>query len=511
MSPGHLPGHWASARLDEACTLVTDGTHHSPPNGPHGEYKYVTAKNVRPLGLDLADLTHVSEEVHRGIYARCPVEHEDVLYIKDGVTTGLAAVNTLKEEFSLLSSVALLKPDRRVLNPYFLKHWLNSPATFRAMTRRMSGTAIRRLVLREIRRAEVPIPPLGEQCRIVEALDAELTKLEAAVAGLARTEANLKRYRASVLKAAVAGKLVPTEAELVRQERRDHEPATVLLDRILTERRRRWGEPELDRFKSPSPDRWKDNYKEPLVPESERLPDLPEGWCWSTVDQLGEVSGGLTQNPKRSTYPTQMPYLRVANVYANRLELDDVRAIGLRETELSRVLLLPGDLLVVEGNGSIDQIGRVALWGGGIQGCVHQNHIIKVRLDPVKLGTWVLFWLLSPSGREHVVKMASSTSGLHTLSISKVASLPVPLPPADEQARIVSQIERILTIVSEVEKGVHSALARCNRLRQSVLGWAFSGRLVDHDATDEPAVVLIDRIREERGRGASRTRPERST
>jgi type I restriction enzyme S subunit len=170
---------WAEARLDEVCTLITDGTYHSPPNSKRGDFRYVTAKNIRPWGLDLTDITWVSKDVHEEIFARCPVEIGDVLYIKDSVTTGLAAINHLKEPFSLLSSVALLKPDRRILHPAFLKHWLNSPEIFARMTADMTGSAIRRLVLRQIRSALILLPSLNEQKRIADKLDAILAQVDA--------------------------------------------------------------------------------------------------------------------------------------------------------------------------------------------------------------------------------------------------------------------------------------------------------------------------------------------
>ena len=141
----------------------------------------------------------------------------------------------------------------------------------------------------------------AEQQRVVEAIDSYLTRLDDAVASLERVQAKLKAYRASVLKAAVEGRLVPTEASLARAEKRDYEPAEVLLARILKERRRRWEEAELAKLKAagktPKDDKWKAKYQEPVAPDTSTLPELPEGWCWATVDQL--LDGRRTQRPRR--------------------------------------------------------------------------------------------------------------------------------------------------------------------------------------------------------------------
>jgi type I restriction enzyme S subunit len=348
----------------------------------------------------------------------------------------------------------------------------------------------------------VPIPPSSEQRRIVAGIETQFKRLDAAVVGLERAQANIRRYKAAVLQAACEGRLVPTEAELARAEGRNYEPADQLLARILAERRARWEADYLEKQRAkgrePKDDKWKQKYKEPAPPDREELPELPEGWAWTTMAQTGSVIGGLTKNSKRKDYPLQLPYLRVANVYADELRLDDVREIGVRETELERVLLKKGDLLVVEGNGSIEQIGRVALWNGSIEPCVHQNHIIKVRFTYVELGKYILLWLLSTSGREHITRVASSTSGLYTLSLSKVSSIPIPLPPLTEQRRIVAEVERRLSLVAALEASVEAALARAGRLRQAVLKQAFEGRLVPQDPDDEPASVLLERIKAER-------------
>jgi type I restriction enzyme, S subunit len=160
-----------TVRLSEVCELINDGTHSSPLNSATGAFRYITSKNVRPGRLDLADVTYVGADVHTEIYARCPVRMGDVLYVKDGVNAGTAAFNTLQEPFSLLSSVALIRPNRNLLNPLFLVHWLNSPLGYQTMIRNKSGSAITRLILQEIRQARVPLPSLSDQHRIAGQLE----------------------------------------------------------------------------------------------------------------------------------------------------------------------------------------------------------------------------------------------------------------------------------------------------------------------------------------------------
>lgn len=162
---------WPMSTFDDVTSLITDGTHHSPQTSESGDYLYLTSKNIRQNYLDLSNADYVDAAVHREIYKRCPVKKGDVLLTKDGANTGLAAENTLEEEFSLLSSVALLRPKAGVLSSRYLVHWINSPIGQRLMIQNMSGSAIRRLILAEIRRKEIPLPPLSEQKRIADILD----------------------------------------------------------------------------------------------------------------------------------------------------------------------------------------------------------------------------------------------------------------------------------------------------------------------------------------------------
>ena len=155
-------------------------------------------------------------------------------------------------------------------------------------------------------------------------------------------------------------------------------------------------------------------------------------------------------------------------------------------------------MLIVEGNGSPSQIGRMAIWKGDIEDCVHQNHIIRARLVGELSAKYAETYWNSPTGASEVSKVASSTSGLYTLSVSKVSVLPIPLPPMAEQRRIVAEVERRLSVIRQADATVEASLLRAERLRQSILNQAFSGRLVPQDPDDEPASALLERIRAER-------------
>ena len=215
---------------------------------------------------------------------------------------------------------------------------------------------------------------------------------------------------------------------------------------------------------------------------------MPEGWTWARLEQLGFAIGGLTKNPKRAKLKRLLPYLRVANVYANELRLTEMEQIGFEDRELDELRLQAGDLLIVEGNGSKAQIGRVAIWDGPIEPCVHQNHVIKVRPVDATMSAWILHWLLSPVGRHFVELAASSTSGLFTLSVSKVSNLAIAIPPLGERVRIVAEVERRLSVIDELAEVVSANLQRAARLRQSILDRAFTGRLTSNNGASQQAV-----------------------
>jgi type I restriction enzyme, S subunit len=212
---GDVPEGWATCRLRYLTNLIVDGTHHSPVSLPNGDYLYITAKNIKEYGFDLTEITYVTELEHCEIYLRCPVRKGDVLYIKDGATAGIAMVNPLVEEFSLLSSVALIRTMPSKLIPEFITYQLNASQFKRPALNGLVGGAMTRFTLDIISRFVVAVPPVEEQRTIVAQLDKETAKFDTLTAEAGRAIDLLQERRTALISAAVTGQID------VRRQRRN--------------------------------------------------------------------------------------------------------------------------------------------------------------------------------------------------------------------------------------------------------------------------------------------------
>jgi type I restriction enzyme S subunit len=353
------------------------------------------------------------------------------------------------------------------------------------------------------------VAPLSEQRRILAEIEKQFTRLEAGVVALNRVRANLKRYRAAVLKAAVEGRLVATEAELARREGRAYEPASELLKRILAERRTRWEADQLAKLHAAGNEQkdgsWKQRYKEPAGPDTANLPSLPDGWTWATVAQIGEVQLGRQRSPKKRSkdYPTK--YIRAANITETGIDLTDVLDMEFDPQERERYLLRHGDIVLSEASGSPTQVGKPAIWRDELPGCCFQNTVIRLR--PLGLPSEFPLVVFKDCYWNGTFAKVAGGVGINHLGADKFSSVPVPVPPLVEQRRIVAEVERRLSVIDELGMQIEANLKRGERLRQAILKHAFEGKLVPQDPNDEPASVLLERIRTEHKKTLQRASP----
>lgn len=189
------------------------------------------------------------------------------------------------------------------------------------------------------------------------------------------------------------------------------------------------------------------------------------------LSDIAAITGGLTKNSRRDKLELRKPYLRVANVFFASIDTTEILDIGLTKEEYEKTLLRNGDLLFVEGNGSPDQIGRVAIWNGEIEDCVHQNHLIKARFDLKRMNpVFAMYYFISERGRNQIKKRAVSTSGLYTLSVSKIADFEIPNPPMELQQQFAAFVAAIDKSKATVQKALDETQLLFDSLMQQYFG-----------------------------------------
>ncbi|EKO3780543.1 restriction endonuclease subunit S [Vibrio metschnikovii] len=384
------------------------------------------------------------------------------------------------------------RPLSDCINPLFVLLYLKAPIFLKVGETKMTGSAGQKRVPKDFfAENPLPFPPSAEQHRIVAKVD-ELMVLcdqleqqtEASIEAhqvlvttlldiltnsadadelmqnwarisehfdtLFTTEESIDQLKQTILQLAVMGKLVPQDPS--------DEPAAELLKRIAEEKAQLVEEKKIKTQKALSP-----------ISEDEKPFTLPSGWVWTHMDGLFYVSGGLQKTPKRTPVSNHFPYLAVANVQRGRLELDELKRFEVTPEELEQYKLLAGDLMVVEGNGSENEIGRCAVWSEDVPDCLHQNHLIRCRPLIPALSFWVLNVLNSPLGINTMKSLAVTSSGLYNLSVGKIRGIFLPMPPLNEQKRIVNKVKELTSICDQLKAHLNESQATQLHLTDTIV------------------------------------------
>ena len=347
--------------------------------------------------------------------------------------------------------------------------------------------------------ASIPLAPLPEQHRIVAKIESLFAKLDEGVAALKRAETNLERYRTSVLKAAVEGRLT-------EQWRRENPPAETgedLLRRILAERRKWWEAEQLARFEAKGrkpPKNWKAKYKEPATLDTSGLPGLPEGWCWATVDQ---VSVQMRNGRSVRTRAGGFPILRLSAITGAVLDDRDTKEGDWGPEEAEPFRVREGDFFVSRGNGSLDLIGRASLADDRVGEVAFPDTMIRVTFACRQLvrARFVAAIWNSQFIRGQITKCAKTSAGIYKINQMDLRGVIVPVPPVGEQDLITGSHREFASARSHLANQLTGWRHRASALRQSILKQAFEGRLVPQDPNDEPASGLLHWIRAEEESG----------
>jgi len=497
-----IPANWEPADL-VSVAVVTSGQ--SPPGST-----YNTIGEGLPFFQGKAEFGDVSPTPVKWCSAPLRIAHPGDVLIS--VRAPVGPTNLADVECCIGRGLAAITPLGGMPSKFYLYYLRHSVED---LVRQATGTTFQAISGKQLRAHEVLVPPLPEQHRIVEAIESYLTRLDDAVASLDRVQQNLKRYRASVLKAAVEGHLVPTEAELARKEGRSYEPASELLKRILVERRKKWIENAGEKARAKTEEKarkvgqsWTHNdnvktlekerakaakrYKEPTTPDTTNLPNLPKGWCWATVDQLAsQVVDCLHSTP---TFVSRgRACLDTNSMSSDGVVLERLRFVD-EETFLDRnrrMQPLKGDVVFArEGT-----VGTAICLRDDPRVCLGQRVMI-IRPGSALSGEYLANSLMSTViKRQYEANIAGST--VAHINMADIRRFAIPVPPLQEQQRIVADLARVATLIRSSSQSSVRGSRVCHHLRQSILKWAFEGKLVPQDPEDEPASALLDRIKAE--------------
>lgn len=493
---GGIPESWTWAQLSELGSWAGGGTpsKQEPAYWSGGTVPWVSPKDMKSFEIHDSE-DHITEEA---------ISSSATIKLPPGTVLMVTRSGILKHTFPVaVSRVAVtLNQDLKALTPSggvrpeFIAHALRCFSQQVIHRCSKDGTTVQSIETAELRRFRIPLAPVQEQSRIVEELDELLSDVDAGVAAVDEARAKLARYRAAVLKAAVQGALT---AEW-RQHHPATEPASELLNRILAERRRHWEEGQLRKYGAEGKDlplSWKARYTEPDAVDDNRLPVLPRGWCWAAVAQCGEVKLGRQRAPQHHVGEHMRPYLRVANVYEDRIDTRDVKSMNFTPSEFETYALRYGDILLNEGQ-SPELVGRPAMYRDEVPGCCYQKTLLRFRsfvgIEPAF--ALAVFRSYLHSGRFR--QSANITTSIAHLAAERFVVIEFPVPPQEEQRAIVEALEDQLSVVAHVEAELEAKLASAAALRQAILRHAFTGKLVPQDPTDEPASELLKRIAAER-------------
>ncbi len=427
-------------------------------------------------GVTLDKAFYISNEKADQL-SRYRVRKGDLLFSRSA-SVGRAGLVSESLEGSVINyHLMRLRLESAIIDPRLFIYYVRGSSVVSAYLREVNHGATRDGInTTDLLGMPVAVPPRDAQDRIVGRIEELFSDLEAGVAALTRARGNLKRYRASVLKAAVEGALT---AEW-RTRHPQVEPASKLLERLLTERRRQWEADQLAKFaaagKQP-PNNWQAKYAEPSPPDTTNLPTLPTGWCWANVEQVTTlVTKGSSPGWQGFDYvDAGVPFVRSQNIRWGSADLTELVYLPPEFNDSHQnSIIREGDVLLNLVGASI---GRAAVAPMAMDGANTNQAVGIIRLAPNSiLNQLLVHFLLSPLLQSHIAKTKADVARAN-FNLDDVRPTPIPLPPLAEQQQIVATVSEKLSQIESAEVAIEHSLRRAARLRQSILKNAFEGRI----------------------------------
>lgn len=320
-----------------------------------------------------------------------------------------------------------------LLNDY-LYYYL--PGILKMINNATPSVTVKHLSANTLRKTQIPLPPLAEQQRIVDRIESLFARLDEAKEKAQAVVDSFETRKAAILHKAFTGELTA---------------------------------------------KWREEHGVGM-----------ESWGTRELAECFEIVSGIQKTPARSPKDNPVPYLTVANVYRGRIDLSDIRYFEVTSKEIEKLKLQDKDILIVEGNGSGNEIGRCAIWHNELPLCIHQNHIIRMRRKTADiLPEYALHYLNSEAGKSIMRERSKTTAGLFNLSAGKIKTIPLPMASLDEQSEMIHFIDSLLEKEQQAKEVAEAVLEQIDLMKKSILARAFRGELGTNDPSEESAVELL--------------------
>jgi len=447
-----------------------------------GEIPWISPKDMKSL-LVRGSEDKITDDAIENSSAKLIPSGSLLFVVRSGILRRTLPIALTRIDAAVNQDLKALTPSDHIFAEYLLYHALAFNNEIRRSCSK-DGTTVESLEFSALKEYPVPVAPLPEQHRIVARIEELFSRLDAGVQALRRARAQLQRYRQSVLQAAVTGRLT---AEW-RAAHPEVEPAEKLLKRI---KENKYNEKRL-----------KVAHDYDLL----NLPKLPVTWIWTTIEQVSNLVTDGDHNPPKRT-ANGIPHLTARNIKNWSISEEGCTYICQADFEIVRKRYNPlvNDVIVT----CVGTVGRTAIVPEGYTFSADRN-LAAVRLVPKGMEPKFLQYNLNTSASQTAILGASGSTAQPHFYLGDIRAFPVALAPIEEQQEIISEIEHCFSIIDELEVQFEVNMKRSNCLRQSILQRAFEGKLVPQDPSDEPASLLLERIRAERiktsqpsGRGRS--------
>lgn len=477
-----LPEGWCHGFLNELGQLARGKSKHRPRNDPklYGEFvPFIQTGEVARSGGRISTFSKMYSEF--GVQQSRIFPKETVCIT---IAANIADTGILGFDACFPDSIVGLIADTRLANPYFVEYFLR---TIREdLAQFAPATAQANINLEILNQVSVPLPPLNEQKRIVTKIEELRDRHQAAKQALEEVPKLCDRFRQSVLAAAFRGDLTADW----REENPDVEPASVLLERIRIERQKSWEKADDNKRKS--------KYKEPIRVDPCVLPEIPLEWEWVSLDSL------ITYGPQNGLYLPQtaygigVPILRIDNFqdgWSNSSE--ELRLVNASENDIALYSLQEDDLVINRVN-SPSHLGKTLLVEPRNLPSLFESNMMRLKIAKTISVKYLELYLRSPLGKKLLTEHAKWAVNQASINQTDVKTTAIPIPPLQEQIAVVEAVAKLLAFSQGTAESVQDSQDFLAILNQSVLAKAFRGELVEQDPNDEPASVLLDRIRAER-------------